>query len=375
MQEPDGRPMTKYLFLLAFLLILPACVVDHRSPDSSAWEQLPNHHAQCFRIARQGDNYRVTVFGPGGRSDTLGVYHISNAPSVERSTLVLHAPLQRIAVVSTTHLAFISALGHTEAVVAAAYLDQLRDSATLALPQGHVTEVGTATGLDREMLIMLNPDALFDYPFGKSDRALSNENGPVGIAVTEYLEEHPLGRAEWLRFFGVFLGEMALADSLYLAIAERYERIAANSATLGSRPKVFFGSAWQGNWFAPPGNSYMAGLITDAGGEYLFADQQQGANITMDLETVLDRAGRADHFGMVLAVEGKVQLDDLSGGDPRLASLRAISVGGFHGNSAQSDLFGRALIEPDVVLRDLQCIFFPAQCDTPAPVYFRALDQ
>ena len=79
------------------------------------------------------------------------------------------------------------------------------------------------------------------------------------VPVTEYLEVHPLGRAEWLRFFGVLFGVERKADSLYSTIAERYTRVVV--ADTSNRPTVVFGSYWQGQWFVPSGNSYMARLI------------------------------------------------------------------------------------------------------------------
>jgi hypothetical protein len=107
----------------------------------------------------------------------------------------------------------------------------------------------------------------------------------------------------------------------------------------------------------------------------MFADREGAGNITLDLESVIERANRADHFGVLLAADHHVGIHDLSVGDPRLASIPSLREGGFHGNSATGDLFGRALLEPDVVLRDLRCIFQPATCAGHVPVYFKPMAQ
>lgn len=330
--------------------------------DSNEWEQRTLQHARSFTIEVRGAERRLTVFGPGGRTDTTNVYQLSTEG--EQGLII---PFQRLAVVSTTHLSFIQALGKLRTVVGAAHVDRIVDTELRTALSVGAVDVGTADGLDRERLIALAPDALLDYPFGRTDVGAQHFGIPR-IAITEYLEEHPLGRAEWLRFFGVLLGCEPLADSLFARIQDRYA--AEVIALPPSRPRVFFGSVWQGQWFVPPSGSYMATLVQDAGAQLVFGDRRGGENVAVDLETVLDECANADHFGAILAVEGTPAALDLVGGDARLATLKAVQQGGFHGNSATSDLFGKALLEPDLVLRDLVCIFHPARCKEHSPQYF-----
>jgi iron complex transport system substrate-binding protein len=354
----------------AFLFVLFAACSSgsEQSIGNSTWERVALEHARCFTIEQRGDERRLTVFGPGGTRDTAGQYLLSQIDAPDNLPL----PLSRIAVVSTTHLSYLQALNALGVVVGAAHLDRLVDAELTAQVQGVVPEIGTANGLDRELLIVLAPEALLDYPFGQGG-STSAIHDLQRIAVTEYLEEHPLGRAEWLRFFGVLLGREQMADSLYNAIAERYK--AALHPEGNARPRVFFGSSWQSRWYVPPGNSYMGQLIADAGGTYCFSSTVAGENVAMDLEQVLDETARADHFGAVLAHSGSVDPVLLAGGDRRIAGMKAVSQGGFVGNSASSDFFGRALLEPDLVLRDLRCIFHPDQCTGHVPRYFAPIAQ
>jgi len=350
------------------LLGLSAC--NGPAPTDGAhgteWEQRPLQHARSFTIEARGDQRRLTVFGFGGRADTTSVYVLSTDGMQD-----LRIPMQRLAVVSTTHLSYIQALGRLGTVVGAAHLDRIVDRELRTALSHAAVDIGTADGLDRERLIALAPDALLDYPFGRSDVG-ALYHGIPRIAVTEYLEEHPLGRAEWLRFFGVLLGCEPLADSLFNRIQERYA--AEVVADPQSRPRVFFGSVWQGQWFVPPNGSYMATLVQDAGAALVFGDRRGGGNAAVDLETVLNACADADHFGAILAVDGTPDAQALVGGDRRLATLKAVQQGGFHGNSATSDLFGKALLEPHLVLRDLACIFHPARCKAHVPLYFAPIE-
>ncbi len=326
---------------------------------------IENEYAKHFRILAEDDRRWLIVYGPGGTTDTLGVHAIGG------DTAALPV-LERIVVAGTTYLPYISSLGKADAVVGAAHMDDVRDTVMRdRYLKGLVKDVGTADGLDRELLITLAPQAIFDHPFGKDPNAGNDQGIPV-IHFTEYLEEHPLGRAEWIRAFGVLLGEEMRADSLFQAIKDRYLAAAREVPEVERKPVIFFGSTWQGQWFAPPGNSYMATLIGDAGGAYAFADQVEEENISLDLEALLHKVRRCDRFGMILSAPA-VDVITLSAGEERLARIRSVQEGGFYGNSATSDLFGNALLEPDVVLRDLRMIFHPLEGDSVPHVYFHPI--
>ncbi len=369
--------------LLILLLSAGAC----RSPEKTAgtwseWRQVDNAYAERFAIWQRNEDRLVLVFGHGGAQDTIGAYWISGkAPGVEPpvSCVRLDARLNAVAVGSTTHVPYIGLLGHSRAIKACAHMDQVRDTLfAKRAAGGMVKEIATGDGLDRETLLMLRPQALFVYPFGRAETSSLGELGIPSIEVSEYLEEHPLGRAEWLRFFGVLFGEEHKADSLFAGIRERYETIRADSSLLDP-PTVLFGSVWQGQWWVPPGNSYMARLIEDAGGRYVFADLKGEGNIAIDMETMVSTASNADLWGMIAQLETTPSVNDFTNGDQRLMSFRSVKEQRlFLGNTRVSDLFGQALLEPDIVLADLRNILVPPGCILVPmgwlPPYFRQIN-
>ncbi len=351
-------------------MLITGCGVQHDERSFDGWEPVKNRYATAFQILTLDEQKLVLTFGPGGTSDTLGMYLVGQEPV---GIVVPLPPLDRIVVATTTHLPYLAVLGRERSVVGAVHLTEVfNEQITELVRSGQIREVGTANGLDQELLVSLRPQAIFDDPFGKTLRSAVISSIPV-IHITEYLEEHPLGRAEWLKVFGVLMGEERLADSLFREIESRYEVAALKATANERRPVVFFGSNWQGQWFAPPANSYMATFITDAGAEYVFSDINEG-NITLDLEKVLHKVRRSDHFGMILSKPDSVTALDLAGGETRLEKIKALTIGGFFGNTVTSDLFGQALLEPDVVLKDLSRIFHPEMGDTLPARYFRKVD-
>lgn len=359
----------------ALVALWAGCAATPCTGGWPGWEQLPLQHAEYFQLWKNGDARLLLTFGPGGTSDTTGLFVLAtaNAPAaVPHGAAVLRQPLERVALWSTTHASFITALGSADAIVGCAYTGRLRDSLVAARARaGKVEEIATADGLDRERLMLLSPEALFTYPYG------TEAKGPalgavLPISIAEYLEPHPLGRAEWVRAFGVLLGKEEQAAQLFNGVTERYGAARSSVPQDGGGPYVFFGSAWQGTWSVPAGNSYMAHLIADAGGRYLFADRDAEGNMDVDLETVINKGGKADRWGRVLELDHPATVSDVAGGDARILSLPALRNGGaFYGNSTESDLFGQAGLEPDVVLLDLIGIFRPSLRDGRKPVYFK----
>lgn len=364
--------------VLGTIFLVTCSEASDPSKRTHEWTELPCQYAQGFRILSSGTLRRAIVFGAGGPQDTLADLVIemdAGAPGTPLDRYAYLRPLGRIAVVSTTHLSYLAELDAADRVVCAAYLDQVRDPHVRAQLPNDIEELAIANGPDREQLIALAPDALLDHPFGRSATFANSLPGIPVIPIAEYLEPHPLGRAEWIRFLGVLLNKELEADSIFEEVRTRYEAISNNARQGVSQPRIFFGSVWQGQWYVPGADSYMATILADAGGDYVFSDLSGTQNLAVGLETLLDRCREAEHFGVLLDLPDPIGTSELVSGDPRIASLGAVRNGGFCGNSSNADLFGRALLEPEVMLADLRCILYPGTCGSRTPVYFRKLDQ
>ncbi|MCC7503114.1 MAG: ABC transporter substrate-binding protein [Flavobacteriales bacterium] len=350
-----------------WLAVLPLLLLACSSPapkttDLQGWTKVPLRYARSFEIWSHGSQRLLLVHGHGGASDTAGAYHLAPDGAFAATPFTVKRmalPLNRIALLSTTHVPFLAAVGARSNMVATAFAEEVKDSLVrAALKAGQIKDLGTTESLDRERLIALRPDAVLVYPFSGQGLSALEGAGLSVVQVSEYLEDHPLGRAEWVRFFGVLTGREREADSLFTGIVKRYEALAALAEQDSVRPVVFFGSQWNGQWSVPPGNSYMARLISDAGGRYAFADRNGSGNIDLDMETLLATLDTVDNWGMIAAVEGYMFPRHLTNNDPRFAQLKVVEQ--FHffgGNTRTADLFGQALLEPDRVLRDLRYCF------------------
>ena len=173
-----------YVFLVLFAV---SCAGgEENTVDRTGWYALPNAHARCFRILTRGDQRRLVVLGPGGELDTLATYRIISPSDTARSVKarVTDVPLlDRIAVVSTTHLPYISALGHAASVVGAAHLELVRDTAVLAAQraiEAESTWVGDKFAIEARALHARDSDArIHGFATLADARALIEDGVPI----------------------------------------------------------------------------------------------------------------------------------------------------------------------------------------------------
>jgi len=187
----------------------------------------------------------------------------------------------------------------------------------------------------------------------------------LGLPVVidgEWNEATPLGRAEWLKFIACFFGREAEAEKLFSNIETSYYNLKKLAAGAAPRPRILANAPFQGSWAVPGGKSYMAALIADAGGDYLWADNDSSGGLSLSLEAVYEKALSADIW---LSPGAADSLKSLSAMDPRFSALRVFSEGRVYSNrlralsSGANDYFESGAMHPELVLSDLIKIMHP----------------
>jgi iron complex transport system substrate-binding protein len=200
---------------------------------------------------------------------------------------------------------------------------------------------------------------------------------PVAVEGS-YMEESPLGRAEWIKFTAAFLGKGAEADSAFAVVDSSYRALAALARTAKRRPTVFVGAPFGGSWWVASGRTYVGRLLADAGGDYLWASDTTRGSLHLDMEAVLGRAADADFW--INAGEWK-DLADAERKDPRNALFKAWKEGHVYANDAiRCDAGGRDFFEtgasrPDWILADLIHILHPELLPGHKPRWYRRLPE
>lgn len=365
----------------------------HRQSDAAQTKQEPSsgriRHARVFSLEFAGDTTRILVRRPWQGAERDFAYllvpasHSDSSPrkgSARGDTLVVPVPVRRAVTLTTTNLRHLESLGALDALAGLGggrYVCSPEVRARLA--DGRIRDVGADVNLDIETLVSLRPDLLITYVVGRSsDGALGKlaETGIPAVIEGSYMEETPLGRAEWIKFTAAFLGQGRAADSVFALIESEYQRLSALAKQASRRPTVVVGAPFGGVWWVPGGRTYVARLLADAGADYLWAADTTYGSLNLDLETVLAKAGGAEVW-----LNGG-EWRDLAAArsqDPRYALFRAWREGRIWNNdggrcaSGGRDIFESGALRPDWVLADLIALLHPELLPGHAMRWYRKL--
>lgn len=351
----------KSLFFAAVLLILGLL-----APPLLAWSEVPVDHARGFSIEREGDLTLLEVKNPWPGASAPKKYLLvprGEAPGeVPEGASVIEVPVRSCVSTTTVVLGFMGELGVLDTLVGQGGKMYVYDPTP---EQQALPEVGSGANLDVEKILALRPEVLFAYIFTDAEKQVFARLEKAGIKVVvlgEYMENHPLGRAEWHRYVAPFFGLSSKGDEDFRRIAERYEELAEIGRSFDKKPLVLANSPFNGTWYVPGGDSWVARLFKDAGGEYLWADEGKTGSLALDVEAVYEKGRDADvwvnggHWNF---------LDDALREEPRFENFRPFRAGMVFNNNARvnaqggNDYHQSGVLRPDLVLADLIDIFHP----------------
>lgn len=363
---------------------LTACVDDGQEGVDYFPEQVTFDHAETVEVAYE-DSYKVLdVELPFQEAPARYVLVQCglDAPELEgelAEAQVIEVPVTAAVTMTTTNLPHFDALDAVDRLVgvsdpALVSTPSVRDAAEAGDIQGFGDAEGTP---DLERVIAAEPDALILDAFGETvlDTATRVSEGDVPVLFnTDFEETSLLARAEWVKVTSLLLNAEAAASAEFDGIRDAYEETAALVADAEQRPLVLHGEPFEGTWFAPGGRSVTAHAIAEAGGEYVFADDESTESVPFDIETVLDQGTDADVWIAAGSVHGT--LEDLAASDERFAQLQAFQEGEVWAGDAATTpeggnaRFEEAYLRADLMLADLAAIFHPDLVEDHDPIFY-----
>lgn len=366
MRDVFSPPMRLLIFNFLWLsLFFASCMVP---PQGTGKEQ------EVIRVFRPEFAEGFVVEELADSSFRITLLNLESLPDTLQQIFWKPQKINSLACLSTTHVPFIKALGHLPMLKGTGFSDLVIDPEVRAMvDRGELTNLTVGHKLDDEKVFGTEPDLLFVYPYGGEEYVKFLDAGIGCVQISEYLEKTPLGRAEWIKLFGFLFNKQEEAERLFNAIRDAYNAEAAMVRNFAQyKPTVFSGSYDGGFWYMPPGNSFAARLIADAGGRYIYADSVSSGNLILPFEKILADAQQCEFWGKIVYEKGPLTADKLTEGDARLASFRSYQNRNvFYCNAAETDYHGMAVLEPHVMLTDLVAIFHPEIQGRHAFGYFR----
>lgn len=293
----------KHLLLLLSILVI-SCKKQTNTVAQAAGKAVTIDYAQGFSIIDY-DTYKVlevTKAFPNS-TDTLRYtllpknYKVDLALPANNTTLFV--PIETVVVTSTTHIPSLEMLEVAESLVGFPNLDYVSSTLSRKRIEDHkIKELGQNESINTEVLLELNPDAVVSFGVEGQNKSLDVAQ-KAGIPVLyngDWVEQDPLGKAEWIKFFGVLYGKEELANELFAQIEKDYNATKQLVHNITEKPTVLSGAMYKDVWYLPKGDSWPARLINDAGGNYLWAHTEGTGSLSLSVESVLDQGQQATHW-------------------------------------------------------------------------------
>jgi iron complex transport system substrate-binding protein len=327
-------------------------------------------YATGFKVTNIGEAKLVEVTYPFQGASSGYLYLLvprgGKPPEHSAEARVIYTPLESIVCTSTTHIPLLDYLGETDKLIgfpAPRYISS--EKMRRRIDDGKVTDLGIDKGLNLEKLAVLDPGIVMGYTMS-SDYGQFKKIEALGIPVVingEYLERHPLGRAEWIKFMGLFFNREKEADSVFDAIEKNYLETKNKVNNVTDRPTVVSGIVYGDAWFLPGGQNYAARLLKDAGCRYLFEDTNSNGYLELSFESVYEKAHDADLWIGTGTYKG---LGDITSADIRYTRFEAFQAGEVYnydariGSGGGNEFLELGYLRPDIILKDLVKIGHPA---------------
>lgn len=373
-----------FLSLCLLIVLLAACNGKKTASISDFSNQLYTpEYASGFSI-KGADGYEssiITVTNPwqGADSITTQLFIARGGESAPEGFTgqVLEGDASRIVAMSSTHIAMLNAIGEAGRVVGVSGIDYISNP-VISANRDSIGDVGYEGNINYELLISLDPDLVLLYGVNgaSSMEGKLNELGIPFMYVGDYLEESPLGKAEWMVALSEVVGKRTEGEQVFGGIPVRYNDLKKRVAdTVLDAPSVMLNTPYGDSWFMPSTESYVARLVKDAGGDYIYKKNTGNASLPIDLEEAYKLTSEAD---MWLNVGMANTLDELRTSCPKFSDTRCFRNGSVWNNNLKTnaaggnDYYESAVVNPDILLRDLVKIFHPELVEEDF-VYYKQL--
>jgi len=383
--------MIRMIFWLAAFLLLAGCGTKtvrtaSFSVDTTNYAKVPVSYAAGFKIQRKGGNRIITVRNPWQNAENIEyTYFLSDTVTTSKAQSdnrwIIKTPVKRAVCLSTTHIGLIDFIGKTSSIAGISGSKYVVNPSLIArIERGDLPDVGFDENLNFELLLKIKPDVVFTYGVsGTITNTISklNELGIPCVMIAEYLEEEPLAKMEWVKVFASFYQCADSAEHIFDSVAFRYNQLCSLAREVKTKPTVLMGLPWRGTWYVSGGKSYVARLVADAGGTYLWENLDFKDSRPVALEKVFEKARDAAYW---LNPGDAKTINDISSVDQRfnkvssLLNRRVFNNNNILGAGGGNAFFENGVTEPDVILSDIIYILHPQLLPSHKLQYYQKLE-
>ena len=377
----------KIVVLTLFITAVFSCKHDKTNNTVSSENlsvDIEVSYAEGFSITNFGSYKVIEVKNPWPDAKEIFRYALvkdrTSFSSEENFDAVIQVPVSNLIATSTTHIPSLEMLNEHEKLIGFPNLNYISSEVTRnRINDGEITEIGNNESINVETVINLQPDVMIGFAVTGNNKTYSTLE-KAGIPVVyngDWTEQSPLGKAEWVKFFGAFFDKTEEADQIFKNIENSYLEVKSLAKTATKQPSVLSGAMWKDIWYLPQGSSWAATFIKDANANYLWSETQGAGSLALNVETVIEKAQNADFWIGPGQFSNYQQLIDASKAYSQFKAFKneqAYSFSSLKGSTGGVIYYELAPNRPDLVLKDLVKIFHPELLPDYELYFFRALE-
>ena len=371
-----------FIFLFIAFSTLVQCKQEAKNNTKISSENTVKY-AKGFSIENYDGYTIITVKNPWPKASKTYQYILKEKdgiiPDSLNSLMKINIPLKNIVVTSTTHIPSLEMLNEENSLVGFPNLSYISSDKVRALIDAKkIKELGGNQSLNTEVLIDLQPEVIIGYGLDNNNPTLDNlqKSGLKVMLNGDWNEETPLGKAEWIKFFGALYGKQKEANEIFNKIEKDFLKTIEIAKNATSNPTVLAGDMFEDKWYLPKGTSWGSQLLTQAKGDYLWKETYGTGSLSLSFETVLEKAKDADFWITSGQFSSLKQMTDANPHYKQFKAFQNKNVYSFAGKKGKTGgvlYYELAPNRPDLVLKDLVKILHPELLVGYEPFFFEKL--
>ncbi|MCF6348889.1 MAG: ABC transporter substrate-binding protein [Flavobacteriaceae bacterium] len=373
----------KIAIILSFLLLISACKTEKKELITKETNTLIKH-AKGFDIQIFNTYIKLIIKSPYPDAKEVLEYILipkgNNVPSEIKGLKVIRIPIKRLVVTSTTHIPMLELLNEENSLVGFPNLQYISSSKTRKLiANGNIKELGNEQDINTEVLLDLQPEIVIGFSMSSNNKVFSNiEKAGIQVLLNgDWLEETPLGRAEWIKFFGVLFGKEKQADSIFNEIKKQYKEAKIIAKKAKTKPTVLSGALFKDIWNLPAGESFVAQFLKDANTNYLWADTKGKGSLSLSFESVFEKGQYAEFWIAPGHYTSSEQLKNANQHYTEFNAFKNKNIYSFANKKGENGgvlYYELAPVQPHIVLKDIIKVVHPDLLPEYEPFFLEKLN-
>ena len=326
-------------------------------------------YAKGFSIQKYDGFSILKVMNPWPKANKNYTYILQEEnetiPDSLKKYTTIKTPITSIVVTSTTHIPSLELLGVENTLVGFTNLKYISsEKVRNRIDDGKIKELGNNNDLNTEIIISLAPSVIIGFGIDNNNSTLENleKSGLKVMFNGDWNEESPLGKAEWIKFFGALYGLNEKANTIFSKIEVDYNKTKKIAEKSKYSPTILSGAMFGDQWYLPKGESWGSFFMKDAKANYLWSETKGTGSLALSFETVLEKAKNADFW---IGPGQFTSLKEIEETNKHYAEFKAFKSKNVYSFSTKKGKTGGVLYyelapnRPDLVLKDMLKIIHP----------------